>query len=702
MTKIAKHYPGPRPLQMSQSSLLVGREGDIGRLRYAILNRQLVNVTAPSGTGKSSLLTAGLAPTLKDHKVVMLRSWAEVSGDDPLAYLYSALRQAFKDSNEEPEIGRDWPDDPPEGLTLLARRYGIFQEGETPRLLVAVLDQVEELMRLAPEAAQLLLTGVAYAVRQLPFKLVLSLRTEFKEQLAPLESKLPPRLWQGIRIDSLPPDQEVSVISRPLEVAHDSGEAAWQLAPSVGQNIADTWARAQAETTGLGLLHLQAIMWVIEHEAAPLPSEEIDATSLKARSAFYRELCGAQESKNAKEVVVSALKRYLDYSLQELSDQMEDPHAAGETRNVIARFVGGLSAAGYKVTKSSDELFNAAFDGLARMRWDKKIVKELRREWEDPENRRTGQDELREAAARLGITDASFGGDRSMLAGRLAETDRLSAFCAMSEVFERALTWLQAAGVVRITRDPDQRRLISIIHDGYGVALNQWADSVVGHNDGEFFLQVLTGESGNAVLTGMTVRSRLVEGLRWPGCSIEDATFQDVTLRACDLRGALFYNCRFENVRFEGCYGPGLLFIKPTIAGSEGLTIKDSVTRTLTVTFATVESGSAGITFEGINQQVAEQNALMIGEDRTPGVDGLFIDEHQGPWTVRDSRFRHLLVSGLPNDPGAGPGVIERSEITLIHLDGQIRPVLCKASRLRYLDYGEHRDRVMTEDGSEF
>lgn len=694
-------FPGPRPLGVDQADLLVGREDDIARLEHATLNRRLVNVTAPSGTGKSSLLTAGLLPRLSDHKVVVLRAWADVVGDDPGGYLYSVLRQAFAETGQDPELGVEWPGDPGEGLTLLARRYGVFSPDDEPRYLIAILDQVEELMRLDPDSAQLLLAAVEWAAKVLPFRFILSLRTEFKEELAALESALPPRLWQGLRINALPPERAVGVITRPLGVAREGGADAWNLGQDAVDEIAGLWREAVAKEQRLGLLHLQATLWVIEREATPRPGETLGVAALETRSPFFGRLRGGEDDPTM--AIGEALEQYLRYALGDIASSMEDARGAAETVHAMARFVGALSAAGYKVHRRTDDLFLDSFEEVERMRWKKDRIQVLREVWRTARltERPATASQLAAAAADAGFGPTSLGSDRSLLSGRLADADPLTAFCELTEVFERALRWLGEAGVVRVTRDRDGHRLVGIIHDGYGAALNGWAEAA--RADPRYYTQALTGEIGAAVLTDMVVEDCDVQASRWPGCSIEGATFRNVTFRGCDLRGTLFFGCRFENVRFEGCYGPGLLFIKPTIAGASGLVIKDSVTRTITVTQSMVEDGSAGLVLDGIDERVSAKDPWFTSEDRSPGVDGMFLDDFSGPWTVRRSRFRHLLVSGLAGRRSAGPGRIEDSEVTLVHLDGQASPVVCSgASVVRHVDVATLDDRLVTESGSDY
>lgn len=72
-TKKLSRYPGARPFEQKQSSLFFGRENDIKALYRLIKLRSVITLYGKSGTGKSSLLNAGIIPkTLEDGRFVPL------------------------------------------------------------------------------------------------------------------------------------------------------------------------------------------------------------------------------------------------------------------------------------------------------------------------------------------------------------------------------------------------------------------------------------------------------------------------------------------------------------------------------------------------------------------------------------------------------------------------------------------------------
>lgn len=689
-------YPGPRPLGRNDIQLLVGRELDVARLVYQIYNCPVVEITAPSGTGKSSILAAGVIPSLGEYgfTVVTLRSWAEVRGDSPREYYYHALKQAFADTSGEGIALLDpqgWPEDPDEGMAWVAEQ---FQDS-----LVVIFDQLEELMRVDEHRAQTFLQQVVSAARESTIRQVLSLRSEFKAQLNVVESQLGIKQWHWYRLDDVAPEHVRDVILAPRR-APETGDGAagetsveWPIEEGVVDTIRAAWDGARERDPAIGLLHLQAALWVLEEEMGTRPTEW--SWSLAEGSSLFNDLVEAADASQQRAAVASALLRYIELALSYLegSLRIERNRWAGvETRYAIARFVDDLSSAGYKIPVSVDDLFLTCYEGLQDLRADRQSLRKLRRLWEAAgviqsedaaplaEVARSRIDEWRrEEGDPLVLRDRFF-------SGRLWKKELLEGLCEMEVVFERALRWLESRGIVRITPDSNGVRLVTLIHDGFGNALNSWAERAAREPD--YYLRALVGENGTSVLGGTEQKPLQVNdrkgrtkayALQWSGCSIDNTDFTNVVFEDCDLRGTVFSECRFTNVEFRSCYMPGVLFIEPTIAGEKGLVISDSITRTLSVT----GGGSvddAGLTFDSIME--ADPKDLAGDETKSPGVDGLFISGFDGPWTIKGSSFRHLSVTD------SGKGSIRRSNLALIRVDRLPEPVSVQASDLRMVDSG--------------
>ena len=76
-------YPGPRPYKYGEESQFRGRSSDIEHLKSLLLAERIVFLHGPSGTGKSSLVRAGLVPQLGHFEM------AEVTLRHPLPRLYA-------------------------------------------------------------------------------------------------------------------------------------------------------------------------------------------------------------------------------------------------------------------------------------------------------------------------------------------------------------------------------------------------------------------------------------------------------------------------------------------------------------------------------------------------------------------------------------------------------------------------------------
>src|SRR5205807_1382661 len=61
----ANPFPGPTPYQREDEAFFFGRDAEIDELTSLVLSSSAVLLDAPSGTGKSSLINAGLTPSLK-------------------------------------------------------------------------------------------------------------------------------------------------------------------------------------------------------------------------------------------------------------------------------------------------------------------------------------------------------------------------------------------------------------------------------------------------------------------------------------------------------------------------------------------------------------------------------------------------------------------------------------------------------------
>lgn len=703
-------YPGPRPLGRGDSQLLVGRDKDVARLVYQVYNYPIVEITAPSGTGKSSILAAGVIPSLEQYgfRVVTLRSWADVRGSHA-DYFYHAIRQAFVDSGADQSELDEWPEGAQEGIPWVAEHF----EGS----LVVIFDQLEELMRVdAPKANEFLVQVVRLA-RESSIRQILSLRAEYKAQLSVVESQLAITQWQWYRLGEIADEYVPGVIQAPRSLATtDSGDD-WPISDEVLKVLVDSWQAAKDAESSIGLLHLQATLWVLEAEigGADVPWN----TEAAVQSPLYETLLQETPTDRA-QAVASALLSYVQLAMAQLERSTNLPHnpwAGAETRYAVARFVDDLSSAGYKIPMSVDDLFLRCYEGLQDLRADQDRVRKLRRIWEGNKVISSGDPVEPRARSTVDRPSVISSGDpvelfrvaeehvsawgrnatdplvlrERFFSGRLWKFDALAGLCELEVIFERALSWLENRGIVRITPDSKRVRLVTLIHDGFGAALNEWAQAVTREPD--YYLRALVGENGTSVLGGQSETDRLrvpdreghevARALQWSGCSVDFTDFRNIVFEDCDLRGTIFFQCRFQDVQFRNCYMPGALFIEPTVAGLSGLLFSDTITRTLSIMGGQADE-AAPLVFDAVEE--VDRDSLPNPDEQWPGADGLFLESYAGSWEITNSRFNHLSVIRC------GPGAIRKSDLSLIQVDELPGPVTVEKSRLRHVLSGAMPD----------
>jgi len=102
-------YPGMRPFELSESHLFFGRDGQSDELIERLGRTRFVTIIGTSGSGKSSLLRAGLLPALmggmmgesgSNWRIAILRP-----GNDPIGHLAGALcQESFLDTDRNFEL----------------------------------------------------------------------------------------------------------------------------------------------------------------------------------------------------------------------------------------------------------------------------------------------------------------------------------------------------------------------------------------------------------------------------------------------------------------------------------------------------------------------------------------------------------------------------------------------------------------------
>ncbi len=278
-------FPGLRPFSAEEDYLFFGREDQTNELLELLREHRFIAVVGTSGSGKSSLVRAGLLPALFGGTMVSVGSRWEVGvfrpGGDPIRNLAQSLVDCDLYDGGDPETL------PRIMATLRRSRNGLVEAirqsdlGERHNLLL-VVDQFEELFRfsadrpehqeLASEFAQLLLT--AASSKDIPIYIALTMRSDYLGECAQL-----PGLAEAVNhgeylIPRLTRDQRRDAIERPIAVGGGkiSGRLINQLLNEVGDDVDqlpvlqhalmriwDCWEEDHRDDEPIDLRHYEAV-----------------------------------------------------------------------------------------------------------------------------------------------------------------------------------------------------------------------------------------------------------------------------------------------------------------------------------------------------------------------------------------------------------------------------------------------------------
>ncbi len=285
-------FPGLRPFETDEYRLFFGREGQSDALITRLQRSRLLAVVGTSGSGKSSLVRAGMLPALRGGMMSGAGSGWRISimrpGSDPFCNLAHTL--AAKDVL--PEAGGGLPPAEAEAVieaTLRSGSLGLVNAARQARLgehekLLVVVDQFEELFRFraarAPSstgdeaAAFVKLLLEAARQRELSLYIVLTMRSDFLGDCAQFQG-LPEAINDGqYLIPRMTRDERRMAITGPVGVTrgkmteplvnrllNDVGDNPDQL-PILQHALMRTWeywAAHRRDREPLGLEHYEAI-----------------------------------------------------------------------------------------------------------------------------------------------------------------------------------------------------------------------------------------------------------------------------------------------------------------------------------------------------------------------------------------------------------------------------------------------------------
>ncbi len=183
-------YPGLRAFRPTEADRFFGRDAETDALmdRLLVKGERFLALIGASGSGKSSLVYAGLIPKLTAGPMVAGASWYPVTfsprelGDDPFQALAAALKERFPDRAwRVPDLMQRLRDSPVEIVALANEALG--KDGSSAQLLLFV-DQFEEVFAGKVDSAaraaffELLTAAVACPL----LRVVIAMRADFYAQ----------------------------------------------------------------------------------------------------------------------------------------------------------------------------------------------------------------------------------------------------------------------------------------------------------------------------------------------------------------------------------------------------------------------------------------------------------------------------------------------------------------------------------------
>ena len=278
-------FPGLRPFTQEEDFLFFGREDQTTELLELLRAHRFIAVVGTSGSGKSSLVRAGLLPALFGGTMVSVGSRWDVTvfrpGGDPIRNLAESLVDCDLYDPEDPETI------PRVMATLRRSRTGLVEairQSDLPEghNILIVVDQFEELFRFrqtsldhqdqATEFVHLLLN--AANASDIPIYITMTMRSDYLGECAQI-----PGLAEAVNsgeylIPKLTRDQRRDAIERPVAVGGGSisSRLVNQLLNEVGDEVDqlpvlqhalmrvwDAWERDQRESESLDLDHYDQV-----------------------------------------------------------------------------------------------------------------------------------------------------------------------------------------------------------------------------------------------------------------------------------------------------------------------------------------------------------------------------------------------------------------------------------------------------------
>ena len=616
-------WPGPRPYRTADKELLVGRKEDIRAFRHAVEEQNLVFLAGRSGVGKSSLTNAAFVPDLRGagHIVAVCNNWDDLQ-EDAVGYIADEVVRQTRDA---------LPDFSGPSRDIFDVLNLLVSEGEVSFVLVLdqFEELIRYSPKLAAEIEAFVLRLNRHSVLRvvISFRSEFLDRLKRLEQrarafstttyiLGDVDGQYAGELMRRATLGNGAPAMEEDAIELVLD--------AW------GRAREETADVSELDPFGrIGFLHLQALLYTLYFRAEDAAGDASSAAVTSGTVQRFLHRIPADTSSPASELfrrgvheaIVTKLKGCVAVATGADRFLLEGAKAA------VAGASRHLSSGGYKVAqdavalaeismkdafhalelgiKASGAGTDARSDGELPKPQRERLLRRLltdssvrREDGSQPEAftsmaKRGGIDLLASSTLQIAeALDADADSDLSEDDGQRSWCHRLhpgappwvadpkdvtngpmmgrSPVATLIEESRRyaiGMRWLQAASLVRLTKTPGARVMVSLIHDGFGPALIEWAEmekrspradlhAITRPTGGDFSWQ---DPDSRGFTEGNPDSPLVFANLRWRGAWVH-ANFRHCVFVNCDFRGTYFFRTEFESAHFVNCQLDGAIF----------------------------------------------------------------------------------------------------------------------------------------------
>lgn len=654
-------WRGPRPIDHGR---LIGRQKSRQDLLDACKSNLVVVITAPSGVGKTSFINSAI-PYLEQNDIEVMRAdpWdATLTRFDELV-AEGAGGVADTEMLYNVALGATTADD--------ARKApaDILGDHATNKLVI-VFDQVEELLRYRRSLGSRFLDLVSEMARASRSTHIVIARSEFRDQLRPLESDLVP--WP-LRLHAITDRETIAeIIAQPAadaEVELDRVAVRriwgwWEAARQSPEHSAGDGGLLREAVFDVGLLHLQALLWsfrqwaITRDDIGPDGRELTDDDLVAFAEAALEQGKDPADPASGAQLIEGAILRYVRETIDRhtaaaVVSELEPPvRWPNGPRLMLARAAPYLSSAGYKIPQALSSLIPAA---LAE-----EFTADQLRKLRAYARRRVSRAGI---AAEFPLKPAGMALEWIADHPSEARAEREWVTLEMISALEAGLRRLASpdVNILRRFAPGEADPIYDLVHDGLGSALNAWADAVlnsplavigvIAARDGlamehSLSASLFTDADGTVAPDWGAVALRRIDdgaatdppvvtltGLRWVGCVVglwnQDTELKDLVFDGCDLTGAVFLNVHLRNVTFCDCKLGGVAMLFCALDG---------------VRFVESSRGQ----FDTLTIEAPRPGAVVDFD--LEWTRGLFlVNLDGGTWTFAGKRLAHLVVTANEN-----------------------------------------------------